>query len=406
MSAAPFPRWRSVVGVLGVTLTISWGLLFYAFGVLVPAMRAELGWSQTFLGGAFSLALGVSALLAVPVGRFLECCGPRAAMSTGSLVGALGLIGWSQVEQPWAFLVVAGLLGVAHALCLYEAAFTAVVGCLGAGRRTDLALLALTILAGFASTLFVPLTQALETRHGWRATLQVLAFVLVATTFLPHLWVLRGVPGRAHVAVESAASSRPARLAGTALAFGLGVLSATAVAVFLVTLLREAGHGARFAALAASGIGLGQVGGRIAFTVLGPRVSLRSWGLVLFGLPALAVIPLARGGSEAAVLAAVGLFFAATGAQTLARARFALDLFSPAAFARVNAVIGTSSQLGRAAAPLALGALRDVTGSHRAGLLVVAVLCATAALCAGAVGRRQHQAVSAFARSPSRKAES
>lgn len=175
-------RWRTVVGTLALTEIVSWGILYYAFGVLVQPMQAELGWSQGMLGGAFSLALFVAALLAVPVGRWLVRHGPRGLMTVGSCAGVLLVLAWSEVSQPLVFYALFLALGFPLASVLYEAAFAAVVGFLGRGRRTDLSLLFLTIVAGLANTVFVPLTQWLVDEHGWRMALRILAVVLAGIT--------------------------------------------------------------------------------------------------------------------------------------------------------------------------------------------------------------------------------
>ena len=57
-----------VVGTLATTETISWGILYYAFAAFLVPMQQELGWSTTTLSGAYSLALLVSGLVAVPAG--------------------------------------------------------------------------------------------------------------------------------------------------------------------------------------------------------------------------------------------------------------------------------------------------------------------------------------------------
>src|SRR5262245_5674816 len=126
-SAAP-ARWHAVVGALALTEIVSWGVLYYAFGVLVPPMQAELGWSQGLLGGAVGLALFASAVLAVPVGRWLERHGPRGLMTAGSCAGVVLVWAWSEVESPLALYALFLALGFPLASTLYEAAFAAVVG--------------------------------------------------------------------------------------------------------------------------------------------------------------------------------------------------------------------------------------------------------------------------------------
>jgi len=48
----PYHGWV-LVGVLGITEIISWGVLYYAFSVFVTPMEADLGWSRGETTGAF-----------------------------------------------------------------------------------------------------------------------------------------------------------------------------------------------------------------------------------------------------------------------------------------------------------------------------------------------------------------
>lgn len=381
----PAVRPQLLVGTLAATELVSWGILYYAFGVLVEPMQRELGWSQGLLGGALSLALLVSGALAVGVGRWIERLGPRAVMSAGSLAGTLALLGWAGVAHPLAFYALALLLGVALAGTLYEPAFATVVGTLGPGRRTDLALLVLTIVGGFASTVFVPVTQLLVERFGWRAALLALSALLALFTLPAHLLVL---PGATHGASPHAPARvaaplpRGGRLGRLAAASLLGTLTTTSLGVFLVPFLLESGHGPAFAAGIASLIGVGQVAGRIAFTWLRPRHSLATWGLVLFGAPGIGLALVAEQAPAFLLGAGVFLFAMGAGGQTLARPAAALELFPGASFAQVHAVLGRWALFGRAGAPLALGLLHDLLGSHRPGFWLLAAGCAAAAVVA------------------------
>ena len=59
-------------------------------------MEHELHWNQASLTGAYSLALLVSGLMAVPIGRWLDRVRtPRALMAAGSLLGAVALVVWA-----------------------------------------------------------------------------------------------------------------------------------------------------------------------------------------------------------------------------------------------------------------------------------------------------------------------
>ena len=66
-----------IVLTLSITQLTSWGILYYGFSVIMPAMQRELGWSRVILTGGFSLALVISGIGAVPVGHWLDRNGTR-----------------------------------------------------------------------------------------------------------------------------------------------------------------------------------------------------------------------------------------------------------------------------------------------------------------------------------------
>jgi sugar phosphate permease len=116
----------AIVGALSVTETVSWGVLYYAFAVFLLPMQHDLGFSAPQLAGAFSLALLVSAVVGVGVGRYLDRRGPRGLMTLGSVAGALLVLLWSRVHGLAAFYALWIAIGVVMATVLYEPAFTVV----------------------------------------------------------------------------------------------------------------------------------------------------------------------------------------------------------------------------------------------------------------------------------------
>ena len=94
----PLSRAWAIVGALSVTETVSWGIVYYAFAVFLLPMRRELGFSTAELTGAFSLALLISGVAGIAVGRYLDRRSPRALMTAGSIAGVLLVFAWSRVE--------------------------------------------------------------------------------------------------------------------------------------------------------------------------------------------------------------------------------------------------------------------------------------------------------------------
>src|SRR5947207_11189722 len=99
-----------LVATLGVTETISWGILYYAFSVYLAPMEADQHWSRGDMSGAVSLGLLLAGLAAIPVGRWLDRHGPRALMTVGSILGTLMVLAWSSVTTlPQLYLLWAGI---------------------------------------------------------------------------------------------------------------------------------------------------------------------------------------------------------------------------------------------------------------------------------------------------------
>ena len=78
-----------LVGVLSITVTVSYGVLMYAFAVVLAPMQANLGWSQAVLTGGFSLAaivLGAALAMARAGGRQPELVADDASASFPAVV--------------------------------------------------------------------------------------------------------------------------------------------------------------------------------------------------------------------------------------------------------------------------------------------------------------------------------
>ena len=89
--------WR-LVATLAASETTAYGVLAYAFGVFLVPMQQELGWSRTALTGAYAVAIIVSGVAAIPVGRWLDHHGARALMTTGAAAASLLVLAWAPPE--------------------------------------------------------------------------------------------------------------------------------------------------------------------------------------------------------------------------------------------------------------------------------------------------------------------
>lgn len=167
--------WRAIVTsvwLLGVSQIIGYGTLYYSFAILADDVAADFGWPVASLYAIFSLALLAGGFFAPLAGRWVDRFGAPRVMTLGSLAAAFILAAMA-VSPPWGFVVGQIALEIVSALVLYDAAFSALVQVAGAdgGRR----IAHLTLIGGFASTIFWPLTTALGDTMDWRDVLLVFA---------------------------------------------------------------------------------------------------------------------------------------------------------------------------------------------------------------------------------------
>ncbi|WFE26452.1 MFS transporter [Solwaraspora sp. WMMD791] len=403
---SPYRRAWWIVAALAVTQTVGYGALYYSFPVFLPAVAADLAVSPTQATGAFTASVLAGAALAVPVGRWLDRYGGRASMTAGSIAGTLALVGFSRVDTLAELYLVWTAIGAVGALVLYESAFAVVVSWFDAARRPT-ALLAVTLVAGFASTIFLPLTGLLVDRYGWRVTALVLAAVHGCLTVPLHATVIRRPPGRA-VAPGGFGRGRrgpradrrpdPGRAAlGRAVrdhrfwllatAFVAHAAGLVTVTIHLVSFLQYAGHDATFAATVVGGLGVLSVAGRITMTVLQrwQTPTLVIAGVFAVQAVAAGVLPAVAGGTVGAV-AGIICFGLGFGVATLARPTLLSQFFGTTGFATISAVLVVPVTLVTALAPLGAAVLQQVTGSWTVVWAAVAGCCAVAAAAVAAVG--------------------
>jgi MFS family permease len=383
-----------LVATLAASETTSYGILAYAFAVFLVPMQQELGWSRTALTGAYSAAIIVSGVAAIPVGRWLDGHGARALMTTGAAAAALLVLAWAHVSNLAAFYAIWAGIGLAMAAVLYEPAFVVIATWFPDHAERTRALLALTVVAGFASAIYVPLAGWLVQTYGWREALLVLAALLIPLSVLPNATL----PGRRPDHRDQPAndqrglSTTPGGATGVALRQALGdqtlwwlaaalvaaTLAISTVTVHLVAYLREQGHSPGFAATWTGLLGAMSVTGRILVTVLGRRWPLAATTAAIFAGQALAVPILVLTDGPAGVVAFVVLFGLGIGLISLVRAALVADLYGLAAYASINGVLALPLTLARAAAPVAAAGLRTTTGNYRLVMAAVA-LCSVAA---------------------------
>jgi len=351
---------------LALTETVSWGVIFYAFSVLIAPMEADLGWTRTQITGAFSVALLVSAAAAYPVGAWVDRHGARALMTVGSIGASALTLAWARVDGLVAFYAIWAGLGVCFAAVLYDPAFAVVATWFRVRRGRALAII--TFAAGLASTIFLPLTDVLERAYGWRGAVTILAVLMAVITIPAHLLVLRrrpadmglepdGEPLARGVEPQPTTGATLAEAAGSRVywglvgAFSLAYLAAAAIRVHFIPYLLERGVASGIAATASGSIGFMQVAGRVVFAPLEERLSARALLGGVFGMQLIAFTLLLAGPALVWVGLFIVVFGTSYGARTLVRPAVLADWYGAAHFGRISSVMMIFLTLAATIAP-------------------------------------------------------
>jgi predicted MFS family arabinose efflux permease len=290
------------------------------------------------------------------------------------------------------------------AMVLYEPAFAVIARWFREDR--DRAVLALTVVAGFASTVYLPLAGWLVDARGWRDALVILAVILAALTIAPHALVLRRRPEDLGLEPDGARPSERERSvpAGAALrdalfwwltaAFFLGTLPVAAIGVHLVSYLVDLGHDPAFAATATGLLGAMSVTGRVIVTFLS-RCLPQAWVTAfVFVLQAVALLLLPLWHDRLGVLAFVALFGLGFGVVTITRASLVARHYGVGHYGTIGGVSAAFVIGARAAAPAGAGVMYATSGGYGALFVVLSVALVMAALamvigCSSAGSRKQ-----------------
>jgi predicted MFS family arabinose efflux permease len=371
-----------LVWALSLAQLVSWGSIYYGFSLFVVPMEAELGWSRISLNGALSLGLLMSGLFAYPVGSWIDRHGGKALMTIGSLTGAGFLVVWSQVETPTVFYVIWIGLGLAMAATLYEPVFAVLTRSFSHTYRTKIT--ALTLVGGFASTVFIPLTQLFIDQLGWRHALIALGVCNLLICVPIHAFLLRDrhgthghppVPDGREREIAADALRRALRhpaFWGLAVCFTAYYSTFSALTFHIIPLLTERSFANRTIIAAIATIGPAQVAGRVLLLALGRRLTTRPVGrVVVLAFPLSVLLLIALPSSVPALFAFAVLYGGANGIMTILRGTAVPDLLWREGYGGINGALALPSNVAKALAPFAAALIWRAAGDYDAVLWAV-----------------------------------
>jgi predicted MFS family arabinose efflux permease len=383
-TVTPLPDRRIIITALGTTQIFAWGTSYYLPAVLAKPMADDTGWSLAWVIGGLSAGLLAAGLASPRVGRTIQRIGGRPVLAASAVLLGVGLLGLGLAHSLVAYLFAWCVIGLGMGAGLYDAAFATLGRLYGQGARSAIG--TLTLFGGFASTACWPLSAFLESQLGWRGACLVYAAYHLAVALPIYLLVLPREAVRTLRQADAPSNSanmppptRPARSEATvfamaATAITLSAMISTLMSVHLLVILQSRGIALAAAVALGALVGPCQVGARVIELLIARYhhpiwTKLASTVLVALGISSLlAGLP--------AVSAALVLYGAGIGIESIARGTLPLAVFGETRYAAIMGRIAMPSLIAQAAAP-SLGAW--LMGSHGpVGTLSALVVAAVA----------------------------
>ena len=372
---------RRVVTALCLTEIVSYGILYYAFTVLNASIVSDTGWPLVVTTLAFSIGQVIGAVGGIAVGRIIDRHGPRVVMTAGSTLAVPALVLIALAPTSIWFVAAWSLAGVAMSAVFYTPAFSAITH--WGGVRALSGLTTVTLVAGFASTVFGPLSAQLDEAIGWRGTFLVLAGVFAVLTIPTHWFGLRGewIPSPHPIDADGPANATaPGReFVILAVALSLATLAEYGALVQLVPLLVSRGLDTSQAALVLGVGGAGQVVGRVFYRGLAAATSVvtRTVAILLLVGLTTALFPVVPAHMWLLLIVTV-LAGIAVACRSVTRPRAIPDRWGASRIGRRNGLLAAPVMMTAAAAPFVAALILEWT-SPTAVFLLLAVVAGVAA---------------------------
>lgn len=190
-----------IVIAAGVVMGLALGVRHVQGLFLLPITR-DHGWTRELFGLALAvqnLTWGISQPF---TGMLADRFGSRRIVASGVVLYALGLFGMAHADSPAMFVVASGvLLGIALSCTAFGVIYAAVSRLVTPERR-PWAIGVTGAIGGLGQFVMVPAAQELIASLDWRASLLILALIMVALLPLALPLKDRTVPASAHAEEE------------------------------------------------------------------------------------------------------------------------------------------------------------------------------------------------------------
>jgi MFS family permease len=401
-----FYGWIALTGA-AITAFVNAGAQLLSYGVFLPVMCADLGWSRTVVASGLSLSILCFGLPSPLYGAAIAKFGPRINLVLGNLLTAIGLAGMSRAQEVWHVYLFYGLAGVGSGFAGYIASSTVANNWFI--RKRSLAMGILIASTGLAGFIFPPLTTLLISSFGWRMSWLALAAILLVGACLIGSLLVRNRPEDMGQ-VPDGISIEPAREAvATGYLSGTGqepagwrtgqalrqratwLITVFSVAIFFasgtmtghqVAYVQDLGSSPMAAATTMSVLSGSAIIGSLGFGALALRFNIRYLATVSFAIRLISLGILLTTENLALIYVYAVLFGMTNGALTPAMPTFIGSYYGRAHYAQILGVVFALGLAALAAGPVVAGAIYDATTTYIPAFALITALSLVGLICA------------------------
>lgn len=397
----PPPRFFgwTVLQATFVLAVLGWGIGFYGPPVFLHAVTQRTGWPLAWVSAAVTLHFLAGTVVVANLPALYRRFGLPAVTATGSILLALGVIGWATAGAYWQLLTAAMLSGMGW-VALGAAAVNAIIAPWFVVKR-PLALGMAYNGASLGGVLFSPLWVWLIQTFGFAHAAWMIGLLSISVIGGLSRWVFSQTPATRMqfadgAAVDVAGPITAQHPPGTALpslwhdrrfialaaGMSLGLFAQIGLIAHLFSMLvpvlgeQTAGMAMAAATLCAI-LGRSLVGWLMPASMDRWRVAALAYAIQAFG----SVVLLGAGSTVPLIWLGIVLFGAGIGNATSLPPLIAQQAFSPALARRVVPLIVAISQASYAFAPMVMGWVRAAGSANPFFYALVALIQLMAALC-------------------------
>jgi hypothetical protein len=303
-------------------------------------------------------------------------------MSIGSILAFFGLFILSMVETKVEFVLAIIFIEIVSTFVLYEAAFVAFSQI--AKHKARLPITQITLIAGFASTIFWPFISFLLQYYSWQEVYVILSFFHLFIAFPLHLFTL---PNKKILSkqIEHEDNAQYSRFEGKkntkrsmiliGVALCLIAIPIASIQTHLIGILDSFGIEAAMAVTLGAIIGPAQVGARVFEMIFAKKITPITSSIISTGLLLISMITLLFCGYSIFIASLFALFFGAgQGLNYIARGSLPLYILGSSNYGKTSGYLNLYIKVVTAVAPFAFALSLENLGNITSVIILI-LLC-------------------------------